>query len=1313
MKLLHKARVVCLSAGMSILPFSGALADQNQTILTDNVVELRETISPQGFVHPGISCNAETLAVMREKVINGVSPWVDYFEGMRRTRFANLKQRPALVPQITNDGGIGGFGYDAQLMWVHAILYVVTGNEEYRKTPVEIINWYGSRTNESFFPQYFSDSHIKIGKHVNTFCGAVDILRATTPKDAQLAVTQEMVDALQKNCLRPIRKTCIERNDYFMNQHSYSIVGFLASTILGDEVEDYKRAVEWVTVNATSPNWGRSGSIKYQIRLVTRNDAAGEAVEPNLQLVEMGRDMPHADGNINFLLMMSKAIDFQKTKVDPVTGTVTDKADGVSPIHFLDDRLPQGAALYAKFNMGYGLRWVPTYSETDPKHPDYGARYDYISPRGRGAYGSSFHYYYLKGIGIDMEKGPCRFIKAAFDATAVGRDWARSGGYLDNIHNYCFDFWIGLPAAASGAAPDPAKAKRALATVLPPFEVTYKGKPVEGQQFEYQFVDLSAHAQPGDIYPGSPDDIPLKVLRDADDTGYVRMTIDKNPRTMVVSGRFPRGAGLRVRCNSFVKLNFYYNDGSAMRGGGDQKLYVPDTKGEWIHVIADVEGNGLLYIQATPLAGPAIIDFDRIESDADKIHPPRFEVSEDSKSIQTYVGEEIQHAYTATRKDLFGGADWAAGKFGNALRLNGDKQYAKMKDGIAGDLEEFSVSVWVKPDRLERFARIFDFGDDRENYMFLTPTDGKALKFAIRASGKPEQSVIGNKTLQAGVWQNVVVTLSGNTGILYVNGEETGRNTNLNLKPSSLGKTQKNYIGKSQWPDPFLAGMVEDLTIFSKALGADDVRKIYTRNERIESNAPAVIYKFDQQSVERETVKIECAARNLPDGAKFDPATGTLSWKPSENQQGDHMLYIIARADDVVQTLPVHIHVARDKQAELEYVARTYDPAHKYVSKTEQAFQAALKSRDIIALQRAVTGLELLNPRLPDGTLDYRMASGPPERITNIKMMADNDPFTWGGIWGFDKNITMDFGNHFKVKAEAFRMQPRDGHPARMVEAVVYGSNDRKHWVLLTENKTVRSPDFQTLTVKAEERNKAYRYLRLFMPAKPLPIFEVAEFRIVGERIEDYSPDYCVAYIMGYDDGTFRPDSKLTKADAVRLLAGLVDHYTDKGAYECSFVDVPKDAPYYDDVAYMSRKGIGNGWDQPVKYVTGDAENRFHPEALITRGELAGIMSRMQWLTGDDGPVLKNVTADTPNAAEIRRVAREGLLTADENGAFRPDAPVTRAEFVVAANRMIKRTETPREGLPSFSDVDLSHWAYAEIMKAATTYSVVDAKSDH
>lgn len=1083
-----------VSVGVSILPLAGAMAEQNQTILTNHRVELRETISPQGFVHPGISCDVKTLAVMREKVLNGVSPWVDYFEGLRRTRFADLKQRPRFVRQIKDDAGIAAFAHDAHLAWAHTILYVVTGNEDYRKAPVEIIRWYGSGTTESFFPTYFADSHIKIGKYVYTLCSAVDILRATTPRDGRLAVTDAMVDALQKHCFHRIRKNCIQRKKYFMNQHSYAIMGYLASAILGNEVEDYRQAVEWTTVNATSENQGRNGSIKQQIRRVTRNDKTGESVEPHLQVVEMGRDQPHAGGNVDNLLMMAKTIEFQRTKVDPVRGTVTEANDGVSPIHFLDDRLPKGAALFAKYNIGYELPWVPTWSESAW---DNMVTYDQISYFGRGSIGGNgipAGYYYYKGIGFDMA-GPYRYLKVALDATAAGREQAaRSGKYFDQLHNYAFDFWIGLPSSASDAAPDPEKAKRALALRLPPLRVTRDGVPVKGEQFEFQFVDLSAHAMPGDSYPGSPDDKPLQVLRDADGTGYVRMPLGKDPRTFVVSSRFPRGAGVRVRSDALVKLNFY-RDGDFSRGGCTQELYVPDTKGKWNHVLTTFDGNGLLYIQATPLAGPATMDFDRVETKKPTTRPLAFESVADTLSIPSFVGANIRQVFSATG-----------------------------------------------------------------------------------------------------------------------------------------GKGTVTY-----------------------------------------------------------------SVMNLPAGAKFVPATGALSWSPSAEQEGDHALYVTAHSGDTLRTLRVNIHAARDLQAALDDLAGAYNPAQRYVSATEQAFKQALKSRDLAALKRAADGLELLNPRLPDGTLDYRKASTRTDR--GISKMADNDRLSFGGLWGFDKSITMDFGAPFKVRSEAFRIQARDGFPIRVSEAVVYGSNDRKHWTLLTEKKARSSAELQTLTVRNEERTHAYRYLRFFMPAKSYPIFEIAELRIVGERIEDYTPAYHAAYITGYDDGTFRPDQKLTKAEAVSLLAGLVDDYTEKGIYSCDFVDVPREAPYFDDLAYMSSK----------KLVSADSKKCFHPDAPISRGELAAIMARMWGLKGNDGPQLRDVSASTPNAAEIRRVARKGWLTRNKSGRFRPKAPVTRAEFVVAANRLIERTQPPREGMPSFSDVSPSYWAYGDIMKAATTYPVQTA----
>lgn len=72
----------------------------------------------------------------------------------------------------------------------------------------------------------------------------------------------------------------------------------------------------------------------------------------------------------------------------------------------------------------------------------------------------------------------------------------------------------------------------------------------------------------------------------------------------------------------------------------------------------------------------------------------------------------------------------------------------------------------------------------------------------------------------------MAVTLSGNTGIMYVDGIEATRNTNMTLKPSSLGLTDRNYIGKSQFDDPYLNGAVDELIIYNRALTAQEIRSL-------------------------------------------------------------------------------------------------------------------------------------------------------------------------------------------------------------------------------------------------------------------------------------------------------------------------------------------------------------------------------------------------------------------------------------------------------------------------------------------------------
>ena len=66
----------------------------------------------------------------------------------------------------------------------------------------------------------------------------------------------------------------------------------------------------------------------------------------------------------------------------------------------------------------------------------------------------------------------------------------------------------------------------------------------------------------------------------------------------------------------------------------------------------------------------------------------------------------------------------------------------------------------------------------------------------------------------------------------------------------------------------------------------------------------------------------------------------------------------------------------------------------------------------------------------------------------------------------------------------------------------------------------------------------------------------------------------------------------------------------------------------------------------------------------------------------------------------------QGWLTADDQKQFRPNNPVTRAEFVTAVNKMLGRNDAGGKNASAFKDVDQSHWAYDAIMEATRTHTV-------
>jgi hypothetical protein len=196
------------------------------------------------------------------------------------------------------------------------------------------------------------------------------------------------------------------------------------------------------------------------------------------------------------------------------------------------------------------------------------------------------------------------------------------------------------------------------------------------------------------------------------------------------------------------------------------------------------------------------------------------------ESSGTTAADATGNGRTAT---LSGGAGRTAGRTGNAVNLNGSSQYVTLPSGILAGATSFTVATWVRVTTLANWARLFDFGSGTGTNMFLVPRSGSGTaRYAITTGGAgAEQRIDAPAALPAGVWTHVAVTHTGNLGILYVNGAEVARNSALTNRPSSLGTTTQNWIGRSQYGgDPYLGAAVDSFRVYSRALSASEIASL-------------------------------------------------------------------------------------------------------------------------------------------------------------------------------------------------------------------------------------------------------------------------------------------------------------------------------------------------------------------------------------------------------------------------------------------------------------------------------------------------------
>ena len=192
------------------------------------------------------------------------------------------------------------------------------------------------------------------------------------------------------------------------------------------------------------------------------------------------------------------------------------------------------------------------------------------------------------------------------------------------------------------------------------------------------------------------------------------------------------------------------------------------------------------------------------------------------------------------------------------------------------------------------------------------------------------------------------------------------------------------------------------------------------------------------------------------------------------------------------------------------------------------------------------------------------------------------------------------------------------------------------------------------------------------------------------------------SYLIGFADGTVRPNGKITRAEVATIFFRLLDDDT-RAKYwssENNFSDVSADKWYNNAVSTLSRMGVIGGY----------ADGTFRPDAPISRAEFAKIAVSF---TQNNGSAVYNYFTDVKTtdwfAPYVTAAKDGGLIEGYSDGSFKPESKITRAEACAIVNRTLGRKPSKAHMKISdridWPDVQTTDWFYEAIMEATNSHT--------
>ena len=190
------------------------------------------------------------------------------------------------------------------------------------------------------------------------------------------------------------------------------------------------------------------------------------------------------------------------------------------------------------------------------------------------------------------------------------------------------------------------------------------------------------------------------------------------------------------------------------------------------------------------------------------------------------------------------------------------------------------------------------------------------------------------------------------------------------------------------------------------------------------------------------------------------------------------------------------------------------------------------------------------------------------------------------------------------------------------------------------------------------------------------------------------------AYVIGYKDGNVRPYGLISRAETTTIFFRLLKDSVRDGNLLTSntYTDVADD--YWANTAISTMTGLG--------IVQGRSADTFDPKAPITRAQFAAICARFD--TGKSSGT-QTFTDIKGHWAEkyIERAAELGWIKGFEDGTFRPDTYITRAQAMTMINRVLNRIPEENSdllaGMNTWPDCNPGDWFYLAVQEATNSHA--------